>query len=152
MAESKKENRLRPQHCILLIEDDPVDVMSVRRAFEQNKLTNPLYVVGNGEDGLAFLRHEGQFSSGNDSPRPTLILLDLKMPRMGGLEMLSILKGDPNLRHIPVVALTTSDDESDIQKSFREGVAGYLLKPVTFEKFAAAIKIFNLYWTLSELP
>ncbi len=143
---------MKPQHSILLIEDDNVDVMSVRRAFEQNKVTNPLYVVGDGEEGLAFLRHEGKFTKPGSSPRPTLILLDLKMPRMSGLEMLPILKGDPDLRHIPVVVLTTSADEADIQQSFQNGVAGYLRKPVTFENFARAIHIFDLYWTLSELP
>jgi CheY-like chemotaxis protein len=135
-----------------LAEDDAVDVMAVRRAFKQNKITNPLYVVGDGEEALAFLRHEGNFSDPASSPRPGLILLDLKMPRMGGLELLQIVKSDPDLREIPVVVLTTSTEESDIKSSFQNGVAGYIVKPVTFEKFAEAITIFDLYWTLSELP
>ncbi len=143
---------MRSQNSVLLVEDDPVDVMAVKRAFAQNKVTNPLYVVGNGEEGLAFLRHEGKFAEPASSPRPTLILMDLKMPRMGGLEMLSILKADRDLRHIPVIVLTTSDNDADIQQSFQNGVAGYLVKPVTFEKFVRAIQIFDLYWTLSELP
>ena len=137
---------------ILLVEDDPVDVMSVQRAFEQNQVTNSLYVVGNGEEALAFLRHKGQYSDPVAAPSPRLILLDLKMPRMGGLELLNIIKRDPDLRRIPVVVLTSSDEESDIQQSFESGVAGYIRKPVTFEKFAQAIKVFDLYWTLSELP
>lgn len=143
---------MKPKNSVLLIEDDPVDVMSVRRAFEKNSVTNPLYVVGDGEEGLAYLRHEGKFAEPGSSPRPSLILLDLKMPRMGGLEMQTILKADPDLRRIPVVILTTSDDKDDIQQSFQNGVAGYLVKPVTFEKFVQAIQIFDLYWTLSELP
>jgi len=143
---------MKPKNVILLVEDDPVDVMSVRRAFDRNKVTNPLYVVSNGEEGLAFLRHEGKYAKPGAAPPPNLILLDLKMPRMGGLELLSILKNDPDLQHIPVVVLTTSDEDADIQQSFQNGVAGYLIKPVTFEKFVQAIQVFDLYWTLSELP
>ncbi|MBT4310148.1 MAG: response regulator [Anaerolineae bacterium] len=143
---------MKPQNSILLIEDDAVDVMSVRRAFKKNNVTNPLYVVGDGEEGLAYLRHEGKFTEPGSSPRPSLILLDLNMPRMGGLEMLAIIKSDPDLFHIPVVILTTSDSNSDIQQSYQNGVAGYLLKPVTFDKFAQAIEIFDLYWTMSEMP
>lgn len=143
---------MKPRASILLIEDDPVDVMSVQRAFKQNHITNPLYVVENGEEGLAFLRHEGKFAEPGSSPIPTLILLDLKMPRMSGLEMLPIIKKDLDLQHIPVVILTTSDVDTDIKDSFRNGAAGYLRKPVTFENLVKAIQIFDLYWTLSELP
>ncbi|MBS1251654.1 MAG: Response regulator rcp1 [Anaerolineales bacterium] len=143
---------MRERATILLAEDDPVDVMAVQRAFKQNRITNSLYVVGDGEEALAFLRHEGDFSDPASSPRPGLILLDLKMPRMGGLELLQIVKSDPDLRDIPIVVLTTSAEESDIETSFQNGVAGYIVKPVTFEKFAEAITIFDLYWTLSELP
>ena len=143
---------MKSANVILLVEDDPVDVMSVRRAFKQNKVTNPLYVVNNGEEGLAYLRKEGKYDEAGAAPTPKLILLDLNMPRMSGLEMLSILKNDSDLFHIPVVVLTTSADDNDIQESFRNGVAGYIVKPVTFEKFVQAIRIFDLYWTLSELP
>jgi CheY-like chemotaxis protein len=143
---------MKPHNSILLVEDDPVDVMSVRRAFEQSKVTNPLFVVGGGEEGLAFFRHEEQFADKSIFPSPSLILLDLKMPRMSGLEMLSILKSDSDLCHIPVVVLTTSGEQTDVLNSFQNGVAGYLRKPVTFEKFVAAIRIFDLYWTLSEMP
>ena len=143
---------MRSEGAILLVEDDPIDVMSVRRAFKLNKVTNSLYVVNNGEEGLAFLRNEGKYADPAVAPKPKLILLDLNMPLMGGLEMLSILKRDPKLLHIPVVVLTTSADDRDIQESFRNGVAGYIVKPITFEKFANSIQIFDLYWTLSELP
>jgi CheY-like chemotaxis protein len=143
---------MKRNNCVLLIEDDPIDVMSVKRAFEENNITNPLYVVGNGEEGLAYLRHEGKYTEPDSSPIPTLILLDLNMPRMGGLEMLAIVKRDPDFQHIPIVILTTSDVDEDIKQSYQHGVAGYLVKPVTFEKFSKAIQIFDLYWTLSELP
>jgi CheY-like chemotaxis protein len=143
---------MRKQTAILLAEDDAVDVMAVKRAFKQNKITNPLYIVGDGEEALAFLRREGKFADPAFSPRPGVILLDLKMPRMGGLELLQIVKSDPGLCDIPVVVLTTSSEETDIKSSFRNGVAGYIVKPVTFEKFVQAINTFDLYWTLSELP
>ena len=143
---------MKRNKCVLLIEDDPVDVMSVKRAFEKNSITNPLYVVGNGEEGLAYLRREGKYTEPDSSPIPTLILLDLNMPRMGGLEMLAIVKSDPDFQHIPIVILTTSDVDEDIKQSYKYGVAGYLVKPVTFEKFSKSIRVFDLYWTLSELP
>lgn len=143
---------MNKQTGILLVEDDQVDVMTVKRAFTKNKMTNPLYVVGDGEEALAFLRHEKKYTDPASAPRPGVILLDLTMPRMNGLELLLILKRDPELRDIPVVVLTTSDEKIDIKNSFYNGAAGYILKPVTFPKFVQAISTFNLYWTLSELP
>ena len=143
---------MRDRAIILLAEDDPVDVMSIRRAFKKHRITNPLFVVGNGEEALAFLQHDGKFVDPSTSPRPSLILLDLNMPRMGGLELLRIIKKVPDLREIPVVVLTTSTEQSDIKTSYQNGVAGYIVKPVTFEKFAEALQIFHFYWTLSELP
>lgn len=143
---------MRKEFSILLVEDDPIDIMSVKRAFEHNNVTNPLYVANNGEEGLKILQDQRDSTIKDSAYKISLILLDLKMPRMGGLEMLNIIKKDPDLRMIPVVILTTSDDEQDIQTSFINGAAGYLTKPVTFDKFVQAIKIFNLYWTLSELP
>ena len=98
------------------------------------------------------MRNEGKFEDKTQFPRPSLILLDLKLPLMGGLELLKIIKSDPNLMEIPVVVLTSSKEASDISTSYRNGVAGYLVKPVTFEKLVEAISIFDLYWTLSEIP
>jgi CheY-like chemotaxis protein len=135
----------------LLVEDDEVDIMSVRRAFLHNKITNPLFIAHNGEEGLAFLRKEGEFA-GSDHRNPNLILLDLNMPRMDGHEFLSIIKNDPAFKEIPVVILTSSNLPGDIKKSYQNGVAGYLVKPVTFNNFADLIRTLDLYWTLSEMP
>ncbi len=136
---------------ILLAEDDEVDAMTVRRAFKVNKFTNPLHIVQNGEEALKFLRHQDAFSDPEKYPRPGIILLDLNMPVMGGLEFLQNVKGDPELRRIPVVVLTTSRDDEDRIESFNLSVAGYIIKPVEFENFAAAVRTIDVYWTLSEL-
>ena len=134
---------------ILLVEDDDIDVKTVQRAFKQNHLTNRLDVVGDGEQALAYLRKEAPFQ---DALKPGIILLDLQMPRMNGHEFLKIAKSDQQLRRIPVVVLTTSQQESDRFESFDLGVAGYLVKPVDFEKFVHVVKILTMYWTLSEGP
>ncbi len=136
---------------ILLVEDDDVDAENVTRAFKKNKITNPLYITGNGEEALAFLRHEGTYSDQTESPRPGLILLDLNMPVMNGIEFLKIIKADDDLKMIPVVVLTTSQEESDRVESFKLSVAGYIIKPVEFDNFVKAIETINVYWTLSEL-
>jgi CheY-like chemotaxis protein len=133
---------------ILLVEDDMVDVKTVRRAFKQSKITNPIYETCNGEEALAFLRREGQYA---DSPRPGLILLDLNMPVMNGIELLHIIKADESLRRIPVIVLTTSKDENDLVRTYNLSVAGYIIKPVDFPQFIEVIKAINLYWSLSEL-
>lgn len=136
---------------ILLVEDDQVDVMTVKRALKVNKITNPLFIVPNGEEALNFLRHQGGFSNIEKSPRPGIILLDLNMPVMNGIEFLKLVKADPDLKRIPVVVLTTSKADEDRVESFNLSVAGYIIKPVEFEKFVEAVKTIDLYWTLSEL-
>ena len=138
--------------AILLVEDDTVDVMTIKRAFKKNGLTNPTYVVGDGEEALDYLRHKGKFAERDSAPRPGVILMDLSMPRMSGLELLLTLKTDPHLREIPVVVLTASDEHQDVKTAFTRGAAGYIVKPVTFEKFAKALSTMHMYWTLSELP
>lgn len=142
---------MKDKMSILLVEDDEIDVMSVKRAFQQNKITNPLYITNHGEDALAFLRKEGKYIDSNHK-RPNLILLDLNMPRMDGHEFLRVIKNDTNLREIPVVILTSSNLSEDIKKSYQNGVAGYLVKPVTFGNFAEMIRTLDLYWTVSEIP
>jgi len=137
---------------ILLVEDDPVDVMAIERAFKQHKVTNPLFVVNDGTLALDFLRHEEDFSAPESSPRPSIILMDLKMPRMGGLECLRIIKDDENLMEIPVVIFTSSTDVMDVRNSYMNGASSYIVKPVTFEKLLEAISKFELYWTMTELP
>ncbi|HVL68638.1 MAG TPA: response regulator [Vicinamibacterales bacterium] len=131
---------------ILLVEDDQVDVMNVKRAFEKNRIANPLYVAGDGIEGLEMLR-------GGQVPRERrIVLLDLNMPRMNGIEFLRELRADPALSLTPVVVLTTSDDERDKINAYNLNVAGYLLKPVTFINFVEVMAALNKYWTLVELP
>ena len=131
---------------ILLVEDDQVDVMNVKRAFDKNRIANPLYVAGDGLEALRMLR-------AGEVPRDRrIILLDLNMPRMNGIEFLKALRDDPDLALTPVVVLTTSDDERDKIKAYNLNVAGYLLKPVTFINFVEVMAALNKYWTLVELP
>lgn len=136
---------------ILLVEDDQVDVMTVKRALKVNKITNPLFVVSNGEEALSFLRHQGAFSEAEKSPRPGIILLDLNMPVMNGIDFLKAVKAEDDLKRIPVVVLTTSKADEDRVGSFNLCIAGYIVKPVEFDKFVEAVKLIDLYWTLSEL-
>jgi len=131
---------------ILLVEDDEVDVMNVRRAFERNNVSNPLFVAGNGLEGLAMLR-------GDKLPKERrLVLLDLNMPKMNGIEFLQALRADPELSATPVVVLTTSNDDQDKIDAYNLNVAGYLLKPVTFSNFCERMATLNKYWTLVEMP
>lgn len=131
---------------ILLVEDDEVDVMNVRRAFQKNHITNPLFVASNGVEALEQLR------SGEIPRDRRMVLLDLNMPRMNGLEFLRELRRDPELHSTPVVVLTTSNDERDRIEAYDLNVAGYLLKPVTFSNFCELMATLNKYWALVELP
>ena len=131
---------------ILLVEDDEVDVMNIRRAFKKGNITNPLFVAGNGIEALEALR-------GDEIPKSRrLVLLDLNMPRMNGIEFLRELRADPELSPTPVVVLTTSDAERDKVEVFNLHVAGYLLKPVTFGSFCETMASLNKYWALVEMP
>ena len=131
---------------ILLVEDDQVDVMNVKRAFDRNRISNPLFVAGDGVEGLEMLR------SGKIPDERRLVLLDLNMPRMNGIEFLRELRADQDLHLTPVVVLTTSDDERDKIDAYNLNVAGYLLKPVTFVNFVETMAALNKYWALVELP
>lgn len=131
---------------ILLVEDDEVDVMNVQRAFERNHLTNSLFVAGNGIEALDMLR-------GNAIPKERrLVLLDLNMPKMNGIEFLEALRADPELSSTPVVVLTTSNDDQDKLDAYNFNVAGYLLKPVTFNSFCERMATLDKYWALVEMP
>ena len=133
---------------ILLVDDDDVDVMNVQRAFKRNNILNPLYVASDGLEALKLLRGEG----GTKIPSERrLILLDLNMPRMNGLEFLRELREDPDLRALTVVVLTTSSDERDKIEAYNLNVAGYILKPVTFAAFVEAMSALNKYWSINEL-
>ena len=131
---------------VLLVEDDEVDVMNVRRAFQKNHIANPLFVAGDGVEALELLR------SGKIPKERRIVLLDLNMPRMNGIEFLRTLRGDPELRSTTVVVLTTSNDERDKVHAYDLNVAGYLLKPVTFGNFCEVMAALNKYWTLVEMP
>jgi CheY-like chemotaxis protein len=134
---------------ILLVEDDEVDVMNVQRAFKKNNITNPLYVANNGLEALAILRGNGDLLA---MPRERrLILLDLNMPKMNGIEFLRELRVDAELKQIPVVVLTTSNEDKDKVEAYNLNVAGYILKPVTFSNFVQTMATLNKYWTLSEM-
>jgi len=130
---------------LLLVEDDSVDAMTVKRALKELHVINPLEHVENGEEALAYLCHA-------ERERPCLILLDLNMPVMNGFEFLQEAKTIPELRCIPVVALTTSDEQQDKVESFELGVAGYMRKPVEYVQFVEMMRAINAYWTISEIP
>jgi CheY-like chemotaxis protein len=129
----------------LLVEDDNIDAMTVKRAFKDLKVTNQLVHVVDGEEALQYLRNK-------NNKKPCVILLDLNMPKMNGIEFLKVKREDEELKKIPVVALTTSKEAPDINASFTLGVAGYIVKPVDYKNFVEAIRTLDLYWTLSELP
>lgn len=135
---------MKQNRPILLVEDDRVDALTVKRALKELKVLNPLDIVNNGEEALTFLRAENHED-------PGIILLDLNTPRMNGIEFLKIIKQDPALKRIPVIVLTTSKEEQDKLDSFSLGVAGYMIKPVDYLQFVEVMRTINLYWTLSEL-
>ncbi len=130
---------------ILLVEDDQVDVMTVKRALKDIHVTNPVVNLENGEEALKYLRDP-------DSEKPCIILLDLNMPIMNGIEFLQVVKHNTPLKRIPVVVLTTSDEQQDKVNSFNLGVAGYMAKPVDYRQFVEVIRTIDAYWTISEVP
>jgi CheY-like chemotaxis protein len=134
---------MKPHEHILLIEDDDVDIMTVRRSMKELGVPNPLDQVSDGEQGLAFLRNPA-------NARPGLILLDLNMPRMNGVEFLVELRADAALKSIPVVVLTTSKEETDRVSAFNQSVSGYMIKPVDYPQFVNTMRIIRDYWATSE--
>lgn len=132
---------------ILLVEDNPMDVDLTIRAFKRRKITNPIQVARDGEEALAWLP---RWEAGE--PQPAVILLDLKLPKVGGLEVLRQLKTHPVFRVIPVVVLTTSAENSDMQAAYQLGVNSYIVKPVDFEKFIEVAAQIELYWTVLNKP
>ncbi|MGD1910986.1 MAG: response regulator [Rivularia sp. (in: cyanobacteria)] len=136
---------------ILLVEDDEVDIMNVERAFKKVNILNPLFIAHNGLEALNMLR--GKENSPAEVPyERRLILLDLNMPKMGGIEFLQHLRNDDKLKAIPVVVLTTSNQDRDLVEAYNLNVAGYLLKPVQFSHFVKLMETLNKYWSLSEMP
>lgn len=135
---------------ILLVEDDEVDVMNVQRAFRKHKVENPLFIAGDGVEALAMLRS----ADGRPAldPRPRIVLLDLNMPRMGGIEFLREVRRDPALRSLIVFVLSTSNEDRDRIDAYDLNVAGYILKPVDFHRFVEAVGTLQAYWRLVESP
>jgi len=132
---------------ILLVEDNPVDLDLTLRAFSAQKLSNPIDVARDGEEALAYLE---KWSNGD--PVPLVILLDLKLPKISGLEVLAVIKKHPVFKNIPVVILTTSSDTTDIETAYQLGVNSYIVKPVDFGKFMEVAKQIKLYWCLLNRP
>jgi CheY-like chemotaxis protein len=135
---------------ILLVEDDEVDVMTVQRAFRDGRIANRLYVANNGIEALEMLRGK----PGQPSIIPCdrrIILLDLNLPRMSGLEFLRELRSDTSIKQIPVVVFTTSKEQGDLIETYGLNVAGYIVKPPTFEKFMEVLLTLNIYWTSCEM-
>jgi CheY-like chemotaxis protein len=131
---------------ILLAEDDPDDQYLINEALEENQLNTRMYVVEDGEELLNYLNRRGKYQDDQKWPMPSLILLDLNMPRKDGREALREIKADPKLRHIPVVALTTSQADDDIARTYDSGISGYITKPPSFTGLRDVMKAVDLYW------
>ena len=137
---------------ILLVEDNPNDVRLALHALQRHNLTNHIHVVRDGAEALEFLFCTGAYAHRSLTQSPKVVLLDLKLPLVNGLEVLQRVKGDPRTRSIPVVVLTSSREERDIVESYRLGVNSYITKPVDFEQFTAAVRTLGMYWVLLHQP
>ncbi|NOX20755.1 MAG: response regulator [Nitrospirae bacterium] len=137
---------------ILLVEDDPNDVILIKRAFQKNGLINPIKVVSNGEEAIQYLEGKGPFSDRARYPIPILILLDLKMPKMSGFEFLKWVRAHPKYKKIIVVILTSSRESPDINRAYELGANSFLVKPVEFTDLIRLVKELHLYWILLNEP
>jgi CheY-like chemotaxis protein len=137
---------------ILLVEDNPSDVELTLHALRKNKLVNNIRVVNDGEEALDFLFCRGAYAGGDPQPAPKLVLLDLKLPKVDGLEVLRQVKSDPGTKMIPVVILTSSREERDVVNGYALGVNSYIQKPVDFEQFRDVVKQIGLYWAVVNEP
>lgn len=137
---------------ILLAEDSKHDILAVKRAWKDHNLVNELCIVRDGQECMDYLLREGSYAPPANAPRPGVLLLDLNMPKMGGLDVLKRIREIDNLRRLRVVVLTTSKRDEDKIESYDLGVDAYIMKPVQFEKFGEAIRRISLFWQLVELP
>ena len=138
---------------ILLVEDEENDVMLLQRAFRRAGMVNPLQVVRHGDDAVAYLEGSGEYTDRAKYPLPVLVLLDLKLPRRTGLEVLEWVKGQTGVKKIPIVVLTSSKNDSDVDRAYELGANSYLVKPVSFETLLELVKSLELYWlVLNERP
>ncbi len=136
---------------ILLVEDNPNDVELTLHAFKTNKLSNDIQVVRDGAEALEYIFCEGEFADRKIDHTPRLILLDLKLPKVDGLEVLRRIRSDERTKSIPVVVLTSSNEEQDIMESYKLGVNSYIRKPVDFEQFSEVVKKLEYYWLLLNI-
>jgi CheY-like chemotaxis protein len=136
---------------ILLVEDNPDDIDITKRALREAKVINKLWIVRDGQEALDFLRNEGEYRDPSACPRPGLILLDINLPKVNGIDVLKAIKDDPKLKRIPVVMLTVSKRDEDIIKSYNCGCNSFIQKPVNFENFVEVVKEISLYWGLLNI-
>ena len=138
---------------ILLAEDDPNDVLLIQRAFQRNHVTNPVQVVRDGEEALAYLSGQAPFADRERHPLPVLLLMDLKMPRKSGLEVLAWVRQQPGLKRLPIIVLTSSNQSPDINRAYELGANSYLVKPAGFDSLLDLVKNLDMYWLiLNEKP
>ncbi len=137
---------------VLIAEDNEHDLVATKRAWKKYNIANPLHVVRDGEECLDYLHQRGKYSEPGSAPRPGILLLDIKMPKMDGLTVLEHIREDEKLHRLPVVILTTSKAEEDRLRSYDLGANAYIMKPVGFQNFAEAVRTINLFWELVELP
>ncbi len=137
---------------VLLVEDNPGDEELTLLALKKYKITNKIFVVRDGAEALDYIFADGKYSGRDINQRPKVILLDLKLPKVGGLEVLRRIKADPETNCIPVVVLTSSNEESDIVESYKLGVNSYIVKPVDFKQFAESVREIGMYWLLLNEP
>ena len=137
---------------VLMAEDDEHDILATKRAWKKHHVANPLYIVNDGEACLEYLGRRGEYSEPEKSPRPGILLLDIKMPKLDGLSVLKRVRETKEFRRLPVIILTTSKAEEDRLRSYDLGANAYIVKPVGFENFSQAVRTINLFWQLVELP
>ncbi len=139
-------------YVILMAEDNEHDILATRRAWKKNNISNPLYIVQDGEECLNYLYRRGKYGEPEAAPRPGILLLDIKMPKLDGLAVLKQIREDESFRRLPVIMLTTSRTEDDRLRSYDLGANAYIIKPVGFQNLTQAVKTINLFWELVELP
>jgi two-component system response regulator len=139
-----------PEYPILLVEDNLDDILITKRAMAKGKISNKLFVVHDGEEALEFFKKQGKYK---DAPTPTLVLLDLKMPKLDGFGVLKAVKSDETLKSIPIIVLTSSERDKDVDLAYKLGANNYIMKPVSFDNFIETILSIKYYWlTISKIP
>ena len=137
---------------ILMAEDNAHDILATQRAWERHNIAHPLYIVTDGEACLDYLHQRGPYATPGSAPRPSILLLDLNLPKLDGLSVLEHIRADPQLQRLPVIVLTTSKLEEDRLRSYDLGANAYIRKPVGFENFAEALRAINGFWQMVDLP